>query len=172
MRGVLVCGIKIKYIEGEGGYTLCIFYEHWHELCHDRARCRFELIPYLSRFTLFCIDLVQRDSFLPLKSVDWYTSLYFLTLKTVVKRITQHQANVRGKTNEKRKKLSTYTKAERPDLEQKKTTKNDPFQTTTQLYAFQIRRRASVTPTSFVSNSYRPTAVVRVKARRSHLHRE
>lgn len=82
------------------------------------------------------------------------------------------RANARGETNEKRKKLSTYTKAERLDLEQKKTTKNDPFQTTTSLYAFQIRRRASVTPTSFVSNSYRPTAVVRVKARRSQLHRE
>lgn len=40
------------------------------------------------------------------------------------------------------------------------------------LYAFQIRRRASVIPTSLVSNSYRPTAVVRVKARRSQLQRE
>ena len=39
-------------------------------------------------------------------------------------------------------------------------------------YAFQILLTASVTPTSFVSNSYRPTAVVRVKARRSQLHRE
>lgn len=35
------------------------------------------------------------------------------------------------------------------------------------IYAFQILLRASVTPTSLVSNSYRPTAVARVKPRRS-----
>lgn len=46
----------------------------------------------------------------------------------------------------------------------------NPFQTP--LYAFQIRRRASVTPTSLVSNSYRPIAVVKVNARRSHWQRE
>lgn len=40
------------------------------------------------------------------------------------------------------------------------------------VYAVQRRRRASVIPTSLVSNSYRPTAVVRVKARRSQLQAE
>jgi len=47
----------------------------------------------------------------------------------------------------------------------------NPFQMTP-LYAFQIRRRASVIPTSLVSNSYRPTAVVRVNPRRSQFKSE
>ena len=37
------------------------------------------------------------------------------------------------------------------------------------VYAFHTLLTASVTPTSFVSNSYNPTAVERVKIRRSQL---
>jgi hypothetical protein len=54
--GLWMFGIKVKYIEE--GYTLCMFYEHWHELrCHVRPRVGSELI--LSEFTLFGIDLVH-----------------------------------------------------------------------------------------------------------------
>lgn len=72
----------------------------------------------------------------------------------------------RAETNEK---LDDIYRGETPA--RTKENQANPFQTTP-LYAFQIRRRASVIPTSLVSNSYRPTAVVRVKARRNQLQNE
>lgn len=73
-----------------------------------------------------CIDQSSiKKQLLRLKSVDWYTDLYWPSLKTVAK-YDFNRENV-GARQMKKEKLSTYTEAERPDLGNKKKQPKRPF---------------------------------------------